>query len=164
MVASRVLDWTGNSLTLRFIAHLLALICPNRAQNHTTLESHDTRIARHELERGDPSNFVPHIRDASPRVVWVQSYNCSQPDHGSKGGTLLTHADFRTDTTCYSHFEPINRQGAEVEKAFVPCSPHRISFWCRENFEQQEAGPTRILITLIRIHGKHLDHDRRNRS
>jgi hypothetical protein len=32
------------------------------------------------------------------------------------------HADFGTDNACYSHFEPINRQGAEEEKAFVPCS------------------------------------------
>jgi hypothetical protein len=32
------------------------------------------------------------------------------------------HADFWKDTACYSHFEPINRQGAEDEKAFVPCS------------------------------------------
>jgi hypothetical protein len=30
------------ALTLRFIAHLLALICPNRARNHTTFDSHDT--------------------------------------------------------------------------------------------------------------------------
>ena len=40
----------------------------------------------------------------------------------------MTHADFWTDSTCYSHFEPIDRQGAEEEKAFVPCSnAQRIS-------------------------------------
>jgi hypothetical protein len=42
------------------------------------------------------------------------------------GFTLLIHADLWTDTTCYSHFEPINRQGAEDEKAFVPCSSSSI--------------------------------------
>jgi hypothetical protein len=26
---------------------------------------------------GDLRNFVPHVRDASPRVIWVQSYDCS---------------------------------------------------------------------------------------
>jgi hypothetical protein len=33
-------------------------------------ESYDTRIARHdrEPECGDLRNFVPHVRDASPRV------------------------------------------------------------------------------------------------
>ena len=39
------------------------------------------------------------------------------------GFTLWIHAAFRTDNKRYSHFGPINTQGAEDEKAFVPCSP-----------------------------------------
>lgn len=37
------------------------------------------------------------------------------------------HMDFWTDTSCYSHFEPIKRGRAQKKRRlFVPCSPHRI--------------------------------------
>jgi eukaryotic-like serine/threonine-protein kinase len=76
------------------------------------------RSSRDALSVLNTASFAPDL---------VQSYNCSRSNRGSNGFTLWIHADFWTDTTCYSHFEPINRQGAEDEKAFVPCSPHRIS-------------------------------------
>jgi hypothetical protein len=50
------------ALTLRFIAHLLSLICPNRARNHTTFESHDT--SSNAAISAKQRNFVSPIKNS----------------------------------------------------------------------------------------------------
>jgi len=53
----------------------------------------------------------------------------------------MIHPDFWTDTSCYSHFEPINRQGAEDEKAFVPCFLDRSPAKFTGKERGSESGP-----------------------
>jgi hypothetical protein len=66
-------------------------------------------------------------------LTWCSPITVLPSNRGPKKFPQLIKLVFRPDTRVTLALELINRQGAEEEKAFVPCSSSSNSFWCWEN-------------------------------